>query len=232
MNLQDIALHPTGATTTDRPQPVSDQAYDGIVDLILSHGLRPGERTSVNILAERLGLGRMPVKEAVNRLQSEGILSIKGRSGTTVASIDPPDIPKMFALRAVLEDHAAAEAAANVTDAELAHIDELVALLGETSVSAQNRAAADPRFIRANVALHGAVVAASHNQFLYRAYATLQLQFLIVAYLADHRQDLAAAAQRQREHEAIAAALRSRDSKKLRQALKAHREATESLPNG
>ncbi len=230
MNLQNIAFHPVG-TTTDHPQPVSDQAYDGIVDLILSHGLRPGERTSVNILAERLGLGRMPVKEAVNRLQSEGILSVKGRSGTTVTSIDPSDIPKMFALRALLEDHAAEEAAANVTDEEIAHIDELVALLGETSVSARNRAAADPRFIRANVALHGAVVAASHNRFLYRAYATLQLQFLIVAYLAERRQDLEAAKQRQHEHEAIAAALRARDGKKLKHALKTHREATESVPN-
>ena len=60
----------------------ADQAYNGIIDLVLHHELRPGERTSVNLLAARLNLGRTPVKEAITRLQTEGVLSVAGRSGT------------------------------------------------------------------------------------------------------------------------------------------------------
>lgn len=222
----------TGALTSPDPSTsvaptASDQAYAGIVDLILSNGLRPGERTSVILLADRLGLGRMPVKEAINRLQAEGILSVKGRSGTTVTAIGAADIPKMFALRALLEDHAAEEAAKHVTEPELAHIFELVEELRRTSVPAPANGRANPAFVRANVAFHGAIVAAAHNPFLYRAYASLQLQFQIVAYLTDKGDDREAAEVRQREHEDIAAALAARDGERLKAVLKRHRSQTE-----
>jgi len=73
---------------TKRPATATGQAYEGVLDLVLHYELRPGERTSVNLLAERLKLGRTPVKEAITRLQTEGLLSVAGRSGTTVNVID------------------------------------------------------------------------------------------------------------------------------------------------
>jgi DNA-binding GntR family transcriptional regulator len=205
----------------------TEAAYAGIVDLILSRGLRPGERTSVQTLASRLGLGRMPVKEAVNRLQTEGILTIKGRSGTTVSTVDAASVAQMFALRRCLEDLAAETAPLGVTDADFLMIEGLVLDMRSASVDEPHAPGAGARFVRANASFHAAVVAAARNPFLDRAFKQLQLQFQIVSYLSDRGVDAAAALRRQIEHEDIAAALAARDSRRLRESLRAHSASTE-----
>src|SRR6476661_1301245 len=103
----------------NKPVSAADQAYSGIMDLVLCHGLRPGERTSVNLLAARLKLGRTPVKEAITRLQTQGLLSVAGRSGTSVNRIDRRQAEHLFAFRLVLEGFAAEKAAKNVTAGQL-----------------------------------------------------------------------------------------------------------------
>src|SRR3979490_1464128 len=97
----------------------ADAAYSGIIDLVLNSELRPGERTSVNLLAARLDLGRTPVKEAITRLQTEGLLSVAGRSGTMVKQIDRDQTEQLFALRRALEDFAADFAVKNITAEDL-----------------------------------------------------------------------------------------------------------------
>ncbi|TCT06758.1 GntR family transcriptional regulator [Aquabacter spiritensis] len=216
------------ALSTVKPPSAAEAAYSGIVDLILARGLRPGERTSVNLLAARLGLGRMPVKEAVNRLQTEGMLSIKGRSGTTVTTIGPDAAAQMFALRRALEAFAAEGAALRATDDDMARVRALVEEMHATSIDDPYGDGAGPRFVRANSAFHAAVVGAAHNPFLDRAYGQLQLQLQIVSYLSYRGHNPDAARRRQREHEEIADALAARDAERLREALRQHGETTES----
>jgi DNA-binding GntR family transcriptional regulator len=216
-------------TAVGRPDAgsLNDAAYNGILDLVLSRDLRPGERTSVNLLADRLGLGRMPVKEAINRLQSEGLLSVKGRSGTTVTSIDAAGAVHMFALRRALEDFAADLAARNVTASELAQIKGLLKEMRQTSIEAPHRPGAGPRFVKANAAFHALVIGAAHNPFLDQAYARLQLQFQIVSYLTQRGQNLHEAERRQAEHEEILDTLARRDGKALREVQRRHGASTE-----
>src|SRR6185312_5441744 len=137
---------------------VADQAYSGIIDLVLHHELRPGERTSVNLLAARLKLGRTPVKEAITRLQTEGLLSVAGRSGTMVNRIDHTQTEHLFALRKVLEDFAADGAVKNITAEQLGRLRELLRDLREHPVG-QNNIQSAAGFVRANVAFHALIVA-------------------------------------------------------------------------
>ena len=65
----DRRLMPERTQQTKREMSAADAAYGGIIDLVLNSELRPGERTSVNLLAARLNLGRTPVKEAITRLR-------------------------------------------------------------------------------------------------------------------------------------------------------------------
>jgi DNA-binding GntR family transcriptional regulator len=209
-----------------RGQSAADQAYSGIVDLVLCHELRPGERTSVNLLAARLKLGRTPVKEAITRLQTQGLLSVAGRSGTSVNRIDRRQAEHLFALRQVLEGFAAEKAAKNVTAGQLRQLRVLLEEMRLCSVEQVNiRDAAG--FVRANVAFHSLIVAAAGNPFLVRLYAQLQMQFQIVTYLLQRGYDPEAAEQRQREHEAIARALAARDGKMLKVVLRSHAQTTE-----
>jgi DNA-binding GntR family transcriptional regulator len=230
---QGLAVETVGSLDTSAPDlreaaiPVSELAYARIIDLVLTRNLRPGERTSVNLLAARLNLGRAPVKEAINRLETEGVLTIKGRSGTTVASVDAQGAAHMFALRRALEDAAAEAAVQTASDQDFELIRGLLAEMRESSIDNPHDRGAGSRFVKANSAFHGAVVASAHNPYLDQAYARLQLQLQIVSYLSYRGYDAAAAARRQAEHEEIGMALMVRDAKRLAEAQRTHSATTE-----
>lgn len=192
----------------------ADAAYGGIIDLVLNSELRPGERTSVNLLAARLDLGRTPVKEAITRLQTEGLLSVAGRSGTMVKQIDRDQTEQLFALRRALEDFAADFAVRNVTAEDLAGIRRCLKDLGGSNTTSE--------FVRANVEFHSLIVGAAANPFLVRLYGQLQLQLQIVSYLVQRGFGTKAADARQKEHVTIVKALEKRDAEALKQALRKH----------
>ena len=216
---------------TARPVQASSsaavRAYDGIIDLVLHHELRPGERTSVNLLAKRIGLGRTPIKEAITRLQTEGLLSVAGRSGTVVNLIDREETEKLFALRRVLEDFAVDEAVENATSAQLRRIRELTQEMRRHSVSLDNTMHSTAEFVRANVEFHATIVAASGNSFLLRIYSQIQMHLQIVTYLVRRGYDPRASERRQREHEEICKAMTKRDARMLKAALRSHARTTE-----
>jgi DNA-binding GntR family transcriptional regulator len=210
-----------------RPGGATDagQAYAAIIDLILTHQLRLGERTSVVQLAERLGFGRTPVKEAITRLQAEGLLSVAERSGTTVNAITAESAKQVFALRRALEAFAVEDAIRNVQPAE---IQKLKAALAEMGQSGSGDFPQDAvRFLRANVAFHSTIVAAARNPVLDRLYAQIQIQAQIVTYLYHRGVDPKAAKARYTEHAKILKALVARDAALLGRLLDEHAEITE-----
>ncbi|EFI53262.1 MULTISPECIES: GntR family transcriptional regulator [Afipia] len=208
------------APNSERDLSAADLAYGGIIDLVLNSELRPGERTSVNLLAARLDIGRTPVKEAITRLQTEGLLSVAGRSGTMVNRIDREQTQQLFALRRALEDFAAEGAVENATTKDISEIRKCLQKLGRSNTTAE--------FVRANVEFHSLIVAAAGNPFLVRFFSQLQIQLQIVTYLLRRGFDKKAADARHREHETIVKALEKRDAKVLKNALRTHVMTTES----
>jgi DNA-binding GntR family transcriptional regulator len=203
----------------EKEKSAADIAYGGIIDLVLNSELRPGERTSVNLLAARLNLGRTPIKEAITRLQTEGLLSVAGRSGTMVKQIDRDQTEQLFALRRALEDFATEFAVKNVNANDLNRIRRCLKDLGKSNTTSE--------FVRANVEFHSLIVAAAANPFLIRLYAQLQIQLQIVSYLVQRGFGTKAADARQKEHATIVRALEKRDAGALRAALRAHVITTE-----
>ncbi|MBR9823896.1 MAG: GntR family transcriptional regulator [Rhodobacteraceae bacterium] len=194
-------------------------AYDGIIGLVLTGRLRPGERTSVYLLTDVLGIGRTPVREAINRLQSEGFLSVSGRSGTIVNPIDADRARQILALRRCLECFAADYAVANMTEEALARISQAA----ESLFAAGTTAA----FVRANTDFHSGIVSLAGNPTLDRFYAQLQIQLTVAVYLAGRGENEAAESLRKQEHNAILTALRAGDTEALKRAINAHIDTTE-----
>ena len=210
------------------PTSAADQAYNEIVDLILNRGLRPGERTSVNLLAARLGLGRTPIKEAITRLQTEGVFMVTGRSGTTLKTIGREDSEHLFALRRSMEDFAAEQAVGHATGDQLRRLRKLLREMRIASIDQAGSVDSAARFVRANVAFHSTIVAAAGNPFLDRIYSQLQLQSQIVTYLLQQGFARGSAEKRQSEHEAIVDALEARNAGLLKKLLAAHAATTET----
>jgi DNA-binding GntR family transcriptional regulator len=183
----------------------------------------------VNLLAERLDLGRTPIKEAITRLQTEGVLTVVGRSGTTVNSISASEARQLFALRRMFEEFAAEDVVKNITEDELRQLRTLLEDLRTNSMGATDVVHASANFVRANVSFHSVLIASARNPFLNRFYSQTQIHAQIVTYLVFRGYDAQAAKKRQKEHEDIVAALEARDAGLLKKRLSEHAEATEAL---
>ena len=82
----------------------TDEVYDTLREAILNRMFKPGERLQVDEIAERLGVSLTPVRHAIQQLATEGLIEIKPRSGTFVATLSLEEIEATFDVRIDLKD--------------------------------------------------------------------------------------------------------------------------------
>ena len=188
-------------------------AYSLILEAIESGLFKPGDRLVESELAERFGVSRTPVREALQRLETQSMLTRDGRS-LIVASLDHNQLSELYAVRTELEGLAARLAARHATDEEArvlrAMVTEDHALLG-----------GDPRLLsQANKRFHKQIHLASHNRFLIQQLDLVRRSMALMAttsFAAEGRDGPALI-----EHEVIVAAIEARDGEAAYQALKTH----------
>ena len=193
------------------PDPHKD-AYALILDAIDQGTYRPGDRLVESELADRFGVSRTPIREALQRLETQSLLTRDGRS-LIVASLDHAQMAELYAVRQELEGLAAKLAAQHAAAEEVQVLREMVeadhALLGDPQALA-----------RANRRFHHQIHLASHNRYLVQQ---LDLVYRSMALMA--RTSLAAAGRGEKalaEHAEIVEAIAARDGDRAAQALKNH----------
>jgi GntR family transcriptional regulator, rspAB operon transcriptional repressor len=110
---------------------VSDVAYTKLFEMILDLRIAPGAFVNENALAAELGLGRVPVREALARLVNDRLVTVLPRRGTMVTGLALDDVLDMFAAREAIECGVAYIAATRATDEDLAELRRLVARVDE-----------------------------------------------------------------------------------------------------
>jgi DNA-binding GntR family transcriptional regulator len=110
-----------------RRPALSDQVYSTLRDAILSGQLPPNHRTTEREIAERLGVSRTPVREALGRLEQDGLVESLERSGFRVLPISISDVLESYVCRAELEALAVSLAARHLDGGGLAEIRDCVA---------------------------------------------------------------------------------------------------------
>ncbi|MFF7736798.1 FCD domain-containing protein [Streptomyces sp. NPDC007984] len=93
---------------------------------IIAGSLRPGDRLVERELAERFGVSRVPVREAIRSLVAEGFVHFETPRRTVVRRLTPTDVKELFELREALEVYAAGLAASRATREDLAEVQELI----------------------------------------------------------------------------------------------------------
>lgn len=150
-------------TPVEAPASLSDQAVETLRRDILTTRLVPGETLSEATTAQRLGLGKAPVRAALARLAEEGLVQALPRRGWVVSLVTIRDIHEVFDLRLLLEPEAARRAAGRV-DAEALRRLDAVCAEGYRPEEPDSAAA----FLEANRAFHVAVADLSGNGRLAR----------------------------------------------------------------
>ena len=179
---------------------LADMALAALREAILDGELAPGAPLGQEAVAERLGVSRQPVAQALAALKREGLAVDRGRRGLVVAPVSARQIRELYAVRGALEALAAGEAARRGVEAD--------ALERELADGAAAVAAGGvPRMIAADMAFHARVYALSGNAEIGRAAAAIwpHLRRVMTAVLRKGRKPERA----WNEHRAIAAAIRA-----------------------
>ncbi|HEX3782334.1 MAG TPA: GntR family transcriptional regulator [Pseudonocardiaceae bacterium] len=155
------AFADTAPRRVERPAPLRQAVYDSLIELIISRVLRPGQHLVENELAEQLGVSRQPVREALQRLQTEGWVDLRPAQGAFVHEPTEDEVEQLLAVRCLLETESARLAA-------VASTPQLVKQLRR--ILKEGRAAATAGDIEtavsANSELHGLITTMSGNAVL------------------------------------------------------------------
>ena len=191
---------------------MTPDAHALILDAIDRGVYGPGDRLVESELAERFGVSRTPVREALKRLETQALLVRDGRS-LIVASLGHDEMAQLYAVRTELEALAARLAARHAAPEEVrvlrAMAEEDAGLLGDAAALA-----------RANRRFHGQIHLASHNRYLVRQLDLVRRSMALMAttsLAAPGRGAMALA-----EHGAIVDAIAARDEAGADAALRAH----------
>jgi DNA-binding GntR family transcriptional regulator len=103
-----------------------EQVYNNLKDAILNFVIEPNRRLIEEQIAAEMGTSRTPVREAIQRLEKDGLIHKRTKTGYAVNVITEEEVEEVFGLRSVLEGYAAHLATLRATDAEIRTMEEIV----------------------------------------------------------------------------------------------------------
>ncbi len=196
-----------------------DEVYDLLRRRILNHNYLPGFRFDLSTLETQLGISRTPLKEAMQRLERDGLVEIRPRRGTFVTRLDPSDVAEGFDVRQILECAAAKIVAQKATDEEIAKFqalhDEMTLLLESDDYQAIVQ-----DYIELDSRLHHYLIELTQNKRLQAVYQHIDTHLQIVR--VRQKFNSSDSGQTQKEHEAMITALKNRDADAFCTAVQTH----------
>ncbi|XDA99407.1 GntR family transcriptional regulator [Sulfitobacter sp. LCG007] len=193
-------------------KPQQADAYSLILEAIDAGHYRPGDRLVESELADRFGVSRTPIREALQRLETQSLLARDGRS-LIVASLDHNQMAELYVVRRELEGLAARLAARHATEEEVRVLRQMVE---EDNALTENPSALS----RANRRFHQQIHLASHNRFLVQQLDLVHRSMALMATTSLAAEGRGKGAQA--EHDAIVRAIEARDETAADAALRAH----------
>ena len=150
---------------------LADEVTDQIRDMILAGRLQPGDRVGEAEISQRLRVSRGPVREALVRLEQEGLVASEWHKGAAVTDLSRVDVIELATLRVALEKLAITGACRSATEEDLAVLRDIVEHMRAASASG-----ADETLARLDIDFHDAVYRAAHHERLYAAWSTIRSQ--------------------------------------------------------
>jgi DNA-binding GntR family transcriptional regulator len=201
----------------ERPGPLRERVYEALLELITTRALRPGQHLVESELAGHLGVSRQPVREALQRLNTEGWVDLRPAQGAFVHEPTEEEADQLLTVRTLLEAEAARLAAASAGASGVEALEELC-VKGERAVLADDVDGA----VAANAEFHAKVMELAGNAVL--AELAAQVDRRVRWYYTP------VARQRGKqswiEHRELIAAIAAQDERRATDVMRAHTEHT------
>ncbi len=199
----------------DDEKPRSEIAYQQLMEAIQHGVLKPGTRIREVEIADRFGISRTPVRDAIRRLESDGLVIHVPRQGAVIKQLDHREVIELYEIREVLEGTAARYAARHASDLEAAELEELNDLMSS-----------DPRdpvkVADANRLFHSALYRSANNRYLIQALKSLTDAMALLGGTGTTLQAEDRIQTAHAEHLAIIEAIRNRDPDAADEAARLH----------
>lgn len=197
----------------------AEMAYQKILENIREGRLQPGLRITESDVANSLNMSRTPVREALRRLETAGLITIASH-GMQISRLDYQEIMELYDMRIVLESNAARFAATHASDAEIFSLNEIMKRFEAATTPADQA--------RHNRSFHNALAYAAHNRFLLKSLNSLRDSMMLLGkttyelpkrakeVINEHRAIVQAITDRNPEKAAEVAAYHIREAQKAR----------------
>ena len=204
----------------DNYKPLREVVFKSVRGAILSGVLKPGERLMEVQMAEKLGVSRTPIREAIRKLELEGLVIMMPRKGAYVADLSIKDITDVLEIRAALEGLASGLAALRITDEEIDGL-KLTALHFHQAIETGDF----DKIVQMDIEFHDRIFKAARNEKLLQINNNLreQVQRFRIMYInkSNKSKNLA------KEHYEIAEAISNRNIEMAANIAKRHIENAE-----
>ncbi len=186
-------------------RPARELAYSALRDAILAGDLEPGERLNQDELAKRLGVSRAPIRDALNRLEAEGLVQTLSRGGgVAVVEMSEKEVVDIYELRTILDTASTRLACKRMSQADMERLREIVEATRRVTQAKDLQA-----IVQAHAAFHDLIYMASGNAELTRVARNLwdrsyRFRVMALSNAENARRGL-------EQHRAILGALQARD---------------------
>lgn len=196
-------------------RPLRELVYEELRNLILSGEIKPGTRMMEIELADSMGVSRTPIREAIRKLEKEGLVTIEPRKGAYVSTISMNDIVNIIQIRGTLEGLAATLAATRIKEIELMKLKEASQAFDRAVEEGNTK-----EMISNDTLFHHIIVEASGNDLLIKMVTDLQEIVLRFRYL--YYKDFKRAEKMPPEHANILRAIETGSGETARSAAEFH----------
>ena len=193
------------------PSNLTTLAYNSIKEYILDGKMDEDSRLTEDFLSNQLGISKSPIREALNRLEAEGLIRIEPRKGAYLRRLSIDEINELYDLREALEVHVVRTA--KLTPALLAELRQ--SLKRQRALLKAND---KPHYIQEDVLFHSKLAQSTHNSYLCSVLENIQNQIWLSRRTS---YDLSSSSAPD-YHDAILKALEDSNSDKAQQAMRAH----------
>ena len=199
----------------DEYLPLRDVVFNTLRRAILKGELKPGERLMEIALADKLGVSRTPIREAIRKLELEGLVVMAPRKGAKVASITERDLNDVLEVRKGMEVLAISLACKRITGEELEKL-EIIERDFQRLIESGNLT----ELAEMDVKFHDTIYQATNNQRLVQLLNNLREQ--MYRYRMEYLKDIAVRRTLAEEHKAICQALRERNQQQAEKYVSIH----------
>lgn len=209
------------ADATYRFENLPDIVHDYLRQRIVASMVAAGSPLRQETIASELGISRVPVREALKRLEAEGLVKFRPRRGYLVSELEPEEITEIFEIRGLLEKQGAGLAACQRTEDDIAEVEALVLAMDEALDQASDSI---DLFARLNRDFHARLIACSHRPRLCHLLENLRDQ--VEGYVRIDAMTLGRLAEAQAEHHEIFEAFRAGDARQTARLCAVHSNHT------